>query len=617
MVFDSQDDGTDGGYGDVESSPVGTWGTMPIDPVGQRLISMVSSKSLGYYQTSGSQDSSTTLSLCTTAATCNDPANAELQMLMDAIANAGYIEFGLGFANTQNANTNGQSLSPHQGQGGYNQDGKHYVDEFTLIIDFESNVPDTTPPVDMTPVHYQVDSYAEGPRTLFISLEDSEYAIDTTPTNGPKLWYSIDGSSPIPAASTLVHPINPNSGAPECLGKEITCTFAAQTAHVEEGETVDYYWTYSDAAGPTNAKPNQSPNGGQTATMQFSVLDPVQSTDKKLTVLVENVLASYDQGVKSSSTNTIDRQMTYYADSGEYLFEFDTSECDTYTQTTYTCFTDTAVQADQFGHWDVLWQNSGSTATDCYPGKSGCTGASDNIMDLTQDGGGMFEISKHVGTGANIAMVFDEAANAWAVAGVGASPGIADRLEAAAPDANFEANSPAGMTEQDLTEPFGTNDYNGGYGPQTVSFTIPAGNEGRIGYFCDNYCNEGGVSITDTATGTSYTYGLIPGGSSNDGFAVCTQSQWGLSCSSNSLEDGMIWSNAVPSSITLLVNTIPNGGILPAGSYTLSQYDSFGDGSDGDYVALQYQEPGGSWAADPNVVNHAQSGLFGPVTAGQ
>ena len=36
--------------------------------------------------------------------------------------------------------------------------------------------------------------------------------------------------------------------------------------------------------------------------------------------------------------------MTYYADSGEYLFEFDTSECDTYTQTTYTCFTDTAVQ---------------------------------------------------------------------------------------------------------------------------------------------------------------------------------------------------------------------------------------------------------------------------------
>ena len=64
---------------------------------------------------------------------------------------------------------------------------------------------------------------------------------------------------------------------------------------------------------------------------------------------------------------------------------------------------------DQFGHWDVLWQNSGSTATDCYPGKSGCTGASDNIMDLTQDGGGMFEISKHVGTGANIAMVFDEA----------------------------------------------------------------------------------------------------------------------------------------------------------------------------------------------------------------
>ena len=56
--------------------------------------------------------------------------------------------------------------------------------------------------------------------------------------------------------------------------------------------------------------------------------------------------------------------MTYYADSGEYLFEFDTSECDTYTNYLHM-FADTAVQADQFGHWDVLWQNSGSTATDC------------------------------------------------------------------------------------------------------------------------------------------------------------------------------------------------------------------------------------------------------------
>ena len=32
------------------------------------------------------------------------------------------------------------------------------------------------------------------------------------------------------------------------LGKEITCTFAAQTAHVEKGETVDYYWTFQDLA---------------------------------------------------------------------------------------------------------------------------------------------------------------------------------------------------------------------------------------------------------------------------------------------------------------------------------------------------------------------------------
>ena len=83
-------------------------------------------------------------------------------------------------------------------------------------------------------------------------------------------------------------------------------------------------------AAPTNAKPNQSPNWRQTPTMQFSVLDPFTSTDKKLTVMVENVLASYDQGQKSSDSNTIDRQMTYYADNGEFVFEFDTSECESF-----------------------------------------------------------------------------------------------------------------------------------------------------------------------------------------------------------------------------------------------------------------------------------------------
>ena len=100
LVFDELDDGTGGGYGDVETNVVGTWGSLPITPEGQRLISAVSSRSLGYYQTSGSQDSSTTFNICNSASTCNDVTNAELQMLMDAIANAGYIEFGLGFANT-------------------------------------------------------------------------------------------------------------------------------------------------------------------------------------------------------------------------------------------------------------------------------------------------------------------------------------------------------------------------------------------------------------------------------------------------------------------------------------------------------------------------------------
>lgn len=609
LVWDSQDDGTDGGSGAIQTANIGTWGSLPITPEGARLISMVSSQSLGYYSTSGSSDSSTTIPICSLASStphCTDSSGdttstprAELNMLMNAINNAGYIEFGLGFANTQSLNSNLQSLSPHEGQGGYTQNGEHYVDEFTLIIDFESNIADSTAPADVTPAHYQVDSFTEGPRTLLISLEDAGHAIDTTAAGGPKLWYSIGNSNPVPQAATLIAPVN-QFGVPECGGKEITCTFAAQTAHVEAGETVSYYWTYSDAA-PSDANkvdPNnnpQTPNTGQTASMQFSVLDPHSSTDKKLTVLVENVLASYDQPPKQPSlTNTIDRQMTYYAGSGEYVFEFDTSECDQETGVTASCFNDPATNGrqDQFGHWDVLWHNAASSlSTDCNPGQSGCTSDAENSLELALNEGGIFDISRSTGFGTNLAMVFDENANAWAIAGVGAYPGIADRLDPLSPDANFESNSPAGVSQSDLTGPISY-----GNAPESSTFTIPASNEGRIGYYCDNWCNEGGVTITDS-NGVTYTFGRGPGAPSSQGFSAVGTS------SSNSIEDNFVWSNDMTvGSLTVdAFNDLPNNGVLTAGTYAISQHDSLDDSSDGDYVVLQYQTPGGTWAADPNV----------------
>jgi len=553
LVFDSNDDGTGGGSGEVETSPTGTWGLMPITPEGQRLISMVSSQSLGYYETSGSSDSTSLVPLCVTATECNDATDADsdgipdspLHMLINAINTGSYIELGLGFANSLTSPT------PHQINTANSADGTHDVDAFTLIIDFESNTPDTTPPEDKTPAHYQTDSYREGPRTLFLSVEDSDYAIDTSISGLPVLTYSITDSNsvtsgPFTAPSELVSDV--------CNQKEQTCTFSAQTNHISKGSVVDYHWTYYDLASPTTAKPTQSPNDGRAPTageFQFSVLNPIGATGSKLTILVENVLASYDSGVKSPDRNTIDRQMTYYASTGEYVFEFDTSECDSYTQVTYSCFAPESA-SDSFGHWDVLWTDTGSN--DCYPGITTCTTPSGNNLELSTEYGGLFSITKELGIGSNLAMVFDVTENAWAYAGVGATPNIANRLEAGTPDANFVANAPSGMTVTDLTW--------SGYGTQGPlnQFSIGAGMEGRLIFTCGSWCSE---STIDIDSGTN----------------------WNPSSSANA----QIYA-------------------LTSGTYGVQILDSYGDGCNGCNLELQVQQIGGGWMADPNVVNYANSG---------
>ena len=442
LVYDSYGDGTNGGDGTVQIDALGTWGTVPSTPWGLRQVSMTSSESLGYFTIpSGGSSGSTTLNLCTTVVECNDQTSS-ISMLTDAIANAGYIEFGLGFANSP------ESQSPHKTTGAaVGGGGEGYIDKFELIIDFEEAIDDTTPPTDMTEVHYQGNTYIEGPRTMMLEIEDSEHAIDTTSANGPKLWYSIDNSNFISAPATLMSSV--------CNAKEQTCAFTAQTSHLSSGNVVDYYWTYQDASGPTATKPNQGPNPTQSATVQFTVLDPLTAgTSQKITTLVENVKANYDGGAKTPG-NTIDRQMTYFADTNEYLFEFDTSECESYTSAGYSCFSTNS--NNDFGHWDLLWQD---TTSDCDPGQSGCTGTSDNSLELDSSYGGNFDISRQFGAGSNLAFKYDATADAWTVVGVGdGSNGlrIVDRLDSNAPDTqSVQGITLTPVTESTLISSFGS-----------------------------------------------------------------------------------------------------------------------------------------------------------------
>ena len=545
LVYDSYGDGTNGGSGSVQVGTLGTWGTVPATPWGLRQVSMVSSESLGYISVpSGGATGTRSVDLCTTPVECSD-STSSISMLTDAIANAGYIEFGLGFA------TSAVSSSPHNQAGGATTflGGEFYVDKFELIIDFEASTPDTTPPVDMTEAHYQGNTYIEGPRTLMLEIEDSDHAIDTTTANGPKLWYSIDNSNYISVPGTLMSSV--------CNAKEQTCAFTAQTQHLSHGNVVDYYWSYQDASAPTATKPNQGPNPTQTSTVQFTLVDPLNAgTAQKLTTLVENVKANYDGGAYTPG-HTIDRQMTYYADTNEYLFEFDTSDCETYTSAGSSCFSTNS--NDDFGHWDVLWQNSDNA---CSPGSSGCTGTSANTLNLQSSEGGQFEISRQLGAGSNLALKYDTTAGAWVAVGVGdGSNGlrIQDKLDSAAPDSVLESNDAAAGSESVLIGgQSGMPNYYSGSSSVPVTITVQPGLSGILRYDCGSWCYEQTIRIY---TGTS----------ASGSYSTFNPSDSGSSTYS-----------------------------LNPGTYTLQGRDSYGDGPNGGDLYISYQHA--------SQTNYGQSG---------
>ena len=429
-VYDTWGDGTNGGSGNVEIASLGTWSpTVPGTPWGNRLVSSVSTESLGLLSVPSTSSGSQTVTLCSSLAECSD-SSSTISILSDAIANGGYLEMGLGFGNSRVS----QSPDATVGANSIPGDGWWDVDKFELIIDFQEITDDTTPPEDKTPVHYQGDSYATGPRTLLLQIEDSEHPIDTTTANGPDLWFSINGAPSIKADSELMSPV--------CNSKEQICTFSAQTTHLSVGDIVSYYWTYKDASAATLLKPNQAQNTGSSATVQFTIVDYEDAGSAlKLTTLIEDVSASRNPSPKVAAPSTIDRQMTYFTDTNEYLFEFDTSDCESEINQIYSCFSTDS--DDKFGHWDLLWQDS---VNDCAPGASGCTGTSDNSLELDSVYGGLYEITRQFGAGTNLAFKYDSTAEAWAVAGVSdGSNGlrIQDKLDISAPDTILQSNDAA------------------------------------------------------------------------------------------------------------------------------------------------------------------------------
>ena len=171
-----------------------------------------------------------------------------MAIFTDVYENGGYIEFAMGY-----------SLAPNNPSwsGTTSQAGGAFFDDFYLVVELEDTTPDATPtPSVEYDGHYTgVTSYIGRDRTLYLSPNGHQQSNRHNNSQRSKLHYSTDGGNTYTVASAV-------STEPERSTKNQVCGFFATKPPLESGTTVDYYWTYSDAAANDSFKILQTPNPG-------------------------------------------------------------------------------------------------------------------------------------------------------------------------------------------------------------------------------------------------------------------------------------------------------------------------------------------------------------------
>ena len=270
---------------------------------------------------------------------------------------------------------------------------------------------DTTAPIDGFVPYTGITSYKEGERTFFTNLKDNS-GIDTTSTGAPHLHYSINNGSYTAVKATTID---------QCGSGSTDCNFRATTSSISTGDYVKYYWAYQDGAATPNMATSPAGGSGSPSTASapsspywFFVDDAANAgSDMKMTVSMTDVRAY----TTTSTADTFDRQMTYYEDSDEYVFEFDTSDCGTGSA---SCFYTSSYYF--YAMWTMRWTTTPSA------GYNGFGGTLQGSMDMHEDDGGFLSISADDGPGMNLIYLYDTSKKAWAMVGLGTDTGIEDPL---------------------------------------------------------------------------------------------------------------------------------------------------------------------------------------------
>ena len=281
-------------------------------------------------------------------------------------------------------------------------------------------------------------------------MKDSS-GIDTTTSGAPHLHYSIDNGSYTAVKATTIGTCNSSS---------TDCKFRATTADISTDEYVKYFWAFQDLAATPNAA--TSPSGGSgtpsTATAPSSpywfYVGDVEDAgdDKKMTISTTDVRAY----TTTSTAKTFDRQMTYYEDSDEYVFEFDTSECGTGSN---SCFYTSSYYF--YAQWKMMWTTAPSS------GYNGLGGTTSGVMEMHQTDGGYLTLTADDGPGMNLIYLYDSSSNEWAMVGLGTETGIDEPLTSGtnAPKRTTYGYTAAHLVDipGDITGTFGKFDFNATY----------------------------------------------------------------------------------------------------------------------------------------------------------
>ena len=351
---------------------------------------------------------------------------------------------------------------------------------------------DTTPPIDGFIPYTGITSYKEGERTFFTSLQDNA-GIDTTSSGAPHLHYAINNGSYTAVKATSVG---------SCGSGATDCRFRATTADISTGEYVTYFWAYRDLASTPNL--GTSPAGGSgspsTATAPsspywFFVDDAANAgNDMKMTISTTDVRAY----TTTSTAKTFDRQMTYYEDSDEYVFEFDTSNCGTGGN---SCFYTTSYYF--YAMWKMRWTTTPSS------GYNGFGGTLSGSMDMHKDDDGYLTISAKDGPGMNLIYLYDSSKNDWAMVGLGTDTGIEQPLTSGT-SANHR--STYGYTKAflvdipgDITGTMGKFDWNATYSSSKANWMC-VGSNGFYYFFRSTSSNPICTSGYYYAYATSYRW---------------------------------------------------------------------------------------------------------------